>query len=157
MNENKLLKHLDYIQAVIARMGSNSFLVKGWSVTIMAAIFALAAKDSNPRFAVIPLITIPMFWGLDAFFLATEWRFRDLYEEVTKKKENDKIDFSMKVGKYAKNRSLLKAARSKTLWPFHLTLILSTVAVGWVIPNWDGIWNHFFTPPMVSLIGNLFI
>jgi hypothetical protein len=37
------IAHLQMIQAVITRMGSNSFLLKGWSVTLVAALFALAA------------------------------------------------------------------------------------------------------------------
>ena len=37
------LAHLQLVQAVITRMGSNSFLLKAWSVTLVAALFALAA------------------------------------------------------------------------------------------------------------------
>jgi len=32
MMENKI-KHLEMLQNVIARMASNSFIIKGWSVT----------------------------------------------------------------------------------------------------------------------------
>jgi hypothetical protein len=34
-------KHLELIQAVISRMAGNSFLLKGWSVTLAAALLAL--------------------------------------------------------------------------------------------------------------------
>ena len=37
--ENKL-KHLQMIQGIINRMASNSFALKGWSVTLVAGIFA---------------------------------------------------------------------------------------------------------------------
>ena len=33
----KKIKHLEMIQAVIVRMGNNSFLLKGWSVTLISA------------------------------------------------------------------------------------------------------------------------
>ena len=36
------IAYLQMIQAVIARMAGNSFLIKGWSVTLVAALFALA-------------------------------------------------------------------------------------------------------------------
>jgi hypothetical protein len=49
----KKLAHLNLIQAVITRMGSNSFLLKGWSVTLVAALFALAAKDTKPALVLI--------------------------------------------------------------------------------------------------------
>ena len=44
--ENKL-KHLEMIQGIINRMASNSFALKGWSVTLVAGIFALSSKDAN--------------------------------------------------------------------------------------------------------------
>ena len=47
------LKHLEFIQNVINRMNSNSFLIKGWAVTLIAAIFALAAKDSNFQYIIL--------------------------------------------------------------------------------------------------------
>ncbi len=34
-------KHLEFLQAVITRMAGNSFLIKGWSVTLVAALLAL--------------------------------------------------------------------------------------------------------------------
>jgi len=30
-------------------MNVNSFLLKGWAITLVAALFALAAKDANPQ------------------------------------------------------------------------------------------------------------
>lgn len=45
MVEEDLLKHLEFIQYIINRMAKNSFLLKGWTVTIVAAFFALAAQN----------------------------------------------------------------------------------------------------------------
>src|SRR5689334_11603260 len=70
------------IQAVITRMGSNSFLLKGWSVTLIAALFALAAKDSNPHLILIAYLPSIVFWGLDGFFLRQEKLFRMLYDKA---------------------------------------------------------------------------
>lgn len=43
----KKFKHLDLIQGIINRMASNSFMLKGWAVTLMVGIFALASKDTD--------------------------------------------------------------------------------------------------------------
>jgi hypothetical protein len=51
--EEKKLKHLEFIQGVISRMASNLFLLKGWTITLIAALFALAAKDSKPGYALL--------------------------------------------------------------------------------------------------------
>lgn len=78
----KTIAHLGFLQAVISRMGANSFLLKGWSITLVVAIFALSAKDADQRFVLIAYFPAIMFWGLDGYFLHQEKLFRKLYEEV---------------------------------------------------------------------------
>lgn len=50
-NENKI-KHLEFIQLTIIRMNVNSFLVKGWLITLVAAVFVLSQKDTFSSFIV---------------------------------------------------------------------------------------------------------
>jgi hypothetical protein len=75
-------KHLELIQSVISRLASNSFALKGWSVTVTAALLALAAKESNLGFGVVAFYPAVAFWGLDAYYLRQERRFRALYDAV---------------------------------------------------------------------------
>ncbi len=118
MNENKL-KHLEFIQNVITRMNSNSFLIKGWTITLVSALFALAAKDANLNYVLISYIIIPVFWLLDGFYISQERQYRDLYNEITNKDENS-IDFNMNASIYCKgNRTWLAGVFSKTLIPFY--------------------------------------
>ncbi|MGE0407580.1 MAG: hypothetical protein AB7O65_14900, partial [Candidatus Korobacteraceae bacterium] len=91
--ENKL-KHLEFIQSAINRMASNLFLLKGWTITLIAALFALATKDSDRVYFLIAYIPAVMFWVLDGYFLSQERRFRSLYDYV-RKLEDNQIDFSM--------------------------------------------------------------
>lgn len=74
------VKHLEFIQVTVNRLAGNSFLMKGWTVTLIAALFALAAKESQQRYAVISLLPALCFWGLDAYYLRQERLFRKLYE-----------------------------------------------------------------------------
>jgi hypothetical protein len=90
----KKLKHLEFIQQAINRMASNLFLLKGWTITLIAAIFALAAKESRDIYFVLAYFPTLMFWLLDGYFLSQERRFRSLYDYVTKLDESA-IDFSM--------------------------------------------------------------
>jgi uncharacterized membrane protein len=87
-------KHLEFVQAAVNRMASNLFLLKGWSVTLIAALFALAAKDANQAYVLIAYFPLLIFWFLDAYFLSQERRFRALYNQVRQMNEAD-IDFSM--------------------------------------------------------------
>jgi hypothetical protein len=76
------VKHLELIQNVVSRLANNSFLLKGWSVTLGAALLGLAAKESNPKFALIALFPPFVFWGADAYYLRQERLFRKLYDQV---------------------------------------------------------------------------
>ena len=89
------LKHLEMIQGIINRMASNSFLLKGWSLTLVAALIALSVDKANPWFVLVALVPCLVFWGLDGYFLRQERLFRGLYDEVRIKKPEE-IDFSMK-------------------------------------------------------------
>ena len=73
--ENKL-KHLEFIQAVINRMANTSFLLKGWSITIIAGLFAFSAKENERILLAMALILTGVFWFLDTFFLWQERLFR---------------------------------------------------------------------------------
>ena len=132
MNEKKI-KHLEFIQNVISRMNSNSFLIKGWVITLVSALFALAANDSNINFVLITYIVIPVFWVLDGFFIATERKYRALYEYVAKKKEIE-IDFNMNVSEYRNgNKMWIAGIFSKTLIPFYGISIVTTLIVMYLI------------------------
>ena len=69
--ENKT-KHLELIQGVVNRLSTNSFFLKGWSVVLVSALFALSAPNSNTSFIFLAYIPAFMFWGLDAYFLWQE-------------------------------------------------------------------------------------
>ena len=61
--ENKR-KHLELIQGVINRLAGNSFLLKGWSVFLISALFALSAPGSRVEFVYLAYIPVLVFWGL---------------------------------------------------------------------------------------------
>ena len=77
-----VLKHLDYIEAVIARLAGNSFLIKGWAITVAGAIYGFAVHDTDWRLALVGLLPAATFWLLDGYFLRQEWLFRSLYDAV---------------------------------------------------------------------------
>lgn len=76
------LKHLEFIQAVIARLGQNGSVAKGWAITVAGAFVGLAVQAHNPALALVSLATTSIFWGLDAYFLYCERQFRRLYARV---------------------------------------------------------------------------
>lgn len=95
---------LQFVQAAVERMAANSFLLKGWSVTIASAILAFAAKDA--RADMVPVVMLPatVFWGLDAYYLRQERLFRCLYEDLCRSaqsaRESVAIPFSLSTARF---------------------------------------------------------
>lgn len=75
-------KHLELVQAVIARLAGNGFLMKGWAVTVAGVFFGFAVNVERWQLAVASALPTVMFWGLDAYFLRAERLFRELYRRV---------------------------------------------------------------------------
>ena len=122
--ENKR-KHLEFIQAIVSRMAGNLFFLRGWTITLIAALLALFIKGNSSNYVIYFLIIlILVFWILDGYFLSQERLFRDLYNHVRKLKEEE-IDFSMDTSEYKKYKknTLIYTMFSPTLLIFYLPLI----------------------------------
>jgi hypothetical protein len=123
------LKHLEFIQAVISRMNNCSFLLKGWSVSLVAALFAISAKDADARLVFIAYFPAIAFWSLDGFFLDQERRYRQLYALVIKDSEIVP-ELEMNASKLAQIRgSWAEALVSRTLLIFHGIILGSILLV----------------------------
>jgi len=133
-NLDAKLKHLEFIQNVIDRMAGNLFFLRGWAVTLIAALFALSAKDTNHTYIWIAFFPAFIFWIFDAYFLSQERRFRDLYNRVREVPE-EKINFSMdtKDFKAVEKNSWFSCFCSPTLAGFYLPLLLLMVFIIYLI------------------------
>ena len=60
--------HLEMIQGIVNRMSQNPFLLKGWSVVLISALFALAANNTKILFIYLAYLPDFAFWILDAYF-----------------------------------------------------------------------------------------
>jgi len=134
MHEEKL-KHLEFIQNVITRMNTNSFLIRGWMITLVSALFALAAKDADSRYVIVTYIAIPVFWGLDAFYLSQERQYRDLYDDVRRKESTDfSMDASLyNIGKNTWSRTVFSKTM-RILYPS--MLVIAILVMFWLGYHW---------------------
>jgi len=131
--ENKR-KHLEMIQGIINRMAGNLFFLRGWTITLIAALFALAAKDANSKYIVIAYFPVIIFWILDGYFLSQERLFRSLYNHVRKLDEKE-IDFSMDTSEYKKEEknSWVCSMFSSTLLFFYIPLIIIMLFITYLL------------------------
>lgn len=74
-NEKKeiMYKEIDLIQNCITRMAQNSFMVKGWLISLVAVVFALLPEKFDIYIlCVVGCVIVLVFWYLDAFSL--KWK-----------------------------------------------------------------------------------
>jgi len=74
-----MIKELEIIQGIINRMANNSFLIKGWTITLVVVTLLLKGNKYHTFIAFIPIL---VFWFLDAYFLRLERLYRRLYNWV---------------------------------------------------------------------------
>lgn len=122
-NGDNKRKHLEFVQGVITRMANTSFLLKGWSITVVAGLFALGASERKVSILLLALVLNLVFWFLDAFFLRQERMYRALYDAVRVKQE-DQIDFSMDANPFVRKGGWWRATFSWTLMPFYCGVLL---------------------------------
>ncbi len=118
-----MLKEIDIIEDIIKRMAFNSFLIKGWAVTLISVALLLKGGTIQNSIAFFPLFA---FWYLDAFFLRQERAYRKLYEWVIQNRlKTDEKLFDMNAGLRfdAEVDPIRQIMVSKTLKVFYGTIL----------------------------------
>ncbi len=113
-----LLKEVDLIQDIIKRMAYNSFLLKGWSITLIVVTLLLKGSKHQVWIAFIPLL---VFWYLDAYFLRQEMMYRALYDWVRNNRlKTDEYLLDMNAHRFENDvETQLETMRSTTLRWFY--------------------------------------
>lgn len=128
MNE----KHFELIQAIITRMNSNSFQLKGWAITIVSALLALYASSSNVIYIFIAIVPTILFWFLDSYYLQQERKFRGLYNDVISGASPN--DFSMPIKNYKGGEySFCNVFWSKTIVWLYGVIVISLLIGGLIL------------------------
>lgn len=125
-NHEAWLKHLEFIQSVISRLANNSFLVKGWALTVSGALFGFAASHLSWEIAVVGLLPVVAFWYLDSYFLMSERLYRALYYDVAR--QSDSVPhFSLDPSPYRNVAPLRVVLLSRTIIVFYGALIVAGI------------------------------
>lgn len=124
--------HLEFIQGVINRLSSNTFLFKGWSITIIGAVFTAMIATNNNDFLWLILGIVLMFWAIDAYYLMLERGYRKLYKQVAET-SSEKIDYGMNIGQFIKFSAWLEALRRPVLLLFYGVILM--IIIGIIIHN----------------------
>ena len=132
------IEHLKLIQAIVARMGRNSFAIESAAAAIAAALVAFTASIGSP-FAALGGFAVLSMWLLDARFLRQERAFRRLFDSIRTglpKESGTDNYFTMDVSTSAgRSDSFLSVVVSLSLSLFYIPLlILVGVSAGAALP-----------------------
>jgi hypothetical protein len=140
--EAERIKHMEMIQAVVARLAGNSFLFKGWAITLAGAFSGFALDSNNAWLAAAGFGSTVVFWGIDAYFLKSERLFRALYDQVRKRDAEIAPFYMAATSEWFVTRvrsektecdpgvaSWLKTAFRGSVWAFYTVLLMGTGVV----------------------------
>jgi len=135
MKNEILHKEIDIIQSVITRIANNSFLLKGWLITLISVILAFS-KDSivinNITYLNLVLcLPVIIFWYLDAYFLHKEKCYRKLYDWVVENRtKTNEFLYSLDYTRFQKKvDSPWAIMRSNTLLLIYGSTILVLICI----------------------------
>jgi len=131
------IKHLEMIQAVVARLAGYQFLVRGWALTVAGAFLGFAVSNREWQLALASLAPTVTFWFLDLYFLHSERLFRSLFNRV-RDPNGDVAPFFMAATSNAFEKSVSRDERSwwrtfrrPALCFFYLGILVFTALAWW--------------------------
>src|SRR5258708_64837 len=122
-------EHLKMVQEIISRLATCSFQLKGWVVTLAAALVVFLKGEADPIYLFVPALPVIAFWLLDAWYLRQERLFRRLYDDVRCKK--GEADFAMDTRPFRNAvGSVMRIAFSRTVILFYGPVFLAVILLG---------------------------
>ncbi|QSO50826.1 hypothetical protein JZ785_18285 [Alicyclobacillus curvatus] len=120
------IRYLEMIQGAVTRMESNSFFLKGGTVTLAAGVLALSSAGVHKKYVLIAFMAIVVLWILDSYYLSLQRKYRRLFNYI--RVEESMIDFDMNYHKADgwtvgdRRTSFLSCLFSRTEWPFYAVI-----------------------------------
>ena len=119
-------QYLQFIQDVITRHNTNSFQIKEFTITIIAAVYGIfiARENLHHNFLLIPFFTTLLLGFLDTIYLMQEKQYRELFKNAV----TDKVElYDMDASKY--KVCFFEVLFSKTIGLFYGALIVTILIV----------------------------
>lgn len=118
------LGHLNMVQATIGRMAGFSANAKTFTLTIGAALIAVAFDKDLPILFYAGFCITVVFALLDAYYLALEKSFRDLYSDISSRDWTQAFNFAIRP-RATNFLHVSTAMASASVWGFYLVLLAS--------------------------------
>lgn len=126
--------HLQLAQGVVTRLATNSFLVKGWGLTVASALFGFGSARAEKPLVALGLLVTVSFALLDAYYLFLERSFRKLYDAIRRDEvELFSLDYTIVLSKDSTRRAkfagVLTTLGSGSVWLFYAPLLIAGLLI----------------------------
>jgi hypothetical protein len=138
-NDGAVIKTLEMYQAIITRMAGNSAACKQWCIPLVTAILVFAVKEKSYHLIWLTLIPVLICYGLDAYYLMLENRFRAGFNAAAAKincQSFTRDDLFKLAPAGCRKQLLVKAFTSLATWPVYLGL-LALVIIAYTLAAGD--------------------
>lgn len=138
-NEQIKIAHLNFVQSAINRMANNSFLIKGWTITLLSALLTVLWNEQGKGHFGIMFIPLVLFLWLDTFYLYYERLYRNLYIKIVinapgiepysmcidkcKSDDEENIKYNLE------DTKILKIFCSGSIIPFYLVIAIIIIII----------------------------
>ena len=114
------------IQAIITRLAGNSGALKGFAVPVVTALLGVGVDRKSGDFVWLGIYPVIVFCFLDAYYLALERRYRELYREAAAEKADTNWSLAAEKAGY---RGVLGALKSPSIWAFYGAALVTVIVV----------------------------
>ena len=121
------VKHLELVQAVVARMASQGATLKNYCLTLTTAVAGFGITLQRPLVVLLSLLPITIFAVLDAQYLRLERHFRKQFDNVRGGDWSVRPDFEITTKGLEGGR--IDALTSWSIISFYGPLAVAVVAV----------------------------
>ena len=137
-NNESFYKEIEIVQSCITRMAHNSFMIKGWLLSIIAGVFALLPEEFDGKAVIVMLLLLTIsFWYLDGYFLHMERLYRQKYSWIIENRRIDNFEYAFDLNPHNESMwlagvqkgNILKVITSKTLLVFYGPLFVIVILI----------------------------
>lgn len=133
------IRHLEMLQAAIARMAGAAAAIKNLSLIIGAGALAFLATSKEPTLALFAALLTVAFWFLDARYLQQEKWFRDMFDKERGLDPTEPASFVMTPSKEIRNATGIGYGLcSWSTWGLYLPVIVFLLILWFVLPAASG-------------------
>ena len=115
-------KLLEFIQITISRLSNQSFLIKGWTVTLLSALLFFSKGNPEAKYNLMFAFMVIAFQGLDASYLKQERIYRLHFKNILK--NDNSINMDMDVSYLHNSIKFLKCLFSRINLIFYGSLLI---------------------------------